>query len=112
MKISGLASGMDTESIINDMMEAHRLPLNKITQQKQYLEWQLNDYRTINRDIRSASDKIFDTMMKSSTFMAKTVSVSNENADRKSTRLNSSHVSISYAVFCLKKKNIRLYLNS
>src|SRR5690625_6168142 len=27
------------------------------------------------------------------------------NADRKSTRLNSSHVAISYAVFCLKKKN-------
>src|SRR5690606_41307714 len=26
--------------------------------------------------------------------------------DRKSTRLNSSHVKISYAVFCLKKKNI------
>src|SRR5699024_12263396 len=26
--------------------------------------------------------------------------------DRKSTRLNSSHVSISYAVFCLKKKNV------
>src|SRR5207249_8553895 len=28
----------------------------------------------------------------------------NQGADRKSTRLNSSHVSISYAVFCLKKK--------
>ena len=28
--------------------------------------------------------------------------------DRKSTRLNSSHVVISYAVFCLKKKNTRL----
>src|SRR5699024_11821653 len=27
-----------------------------------------------------------------------------EEVDRKSTRLNSSHVSISYAVFCLKKK--------
>src|SRR5438874_5297182 len=27
------------------------------------------------------------------------------SADRKSTRLNSSHVEISYAVFCLKKKN-------
>src|SRR5690625_6370209 len=27
------------------------------------------------------------------------------DADRKSTRLNSSHVAISYAVFCLKKKN-------
>src|SRR5699024_12241946 len=29
--------------------------------------------------------------------------------DRKSTRLNSSHVSISYAVFCLKKKNTQAY---
>src|SRR5699024_11257170 len=28
--------------------------------------------------------------------------------DRKSTRLNSSHVSISYAVFCLKKKKYKL----
>src|SRR3712207_8311851 len=27
--------------------------------------------------------------------------------DRKSTRLNSSHANISYAVFCLKKKNTR-----
>src|SRR5699024_12291098 len=30
---------------------------------------------------------------------------SDGEGDRKSTRLNSSHVSISYAVFCLKKKN-------
>src|SRR3712207_8516625 len=29
----------------------------------------------------------------------------NETIDRKSTRLNSSHANISYAVFCLKKKN-------
>src|SRR5256885_7490763 len=28
-----------------------------------------------------------------------------EDVDRKSTRLNSSHLVISYAVFCLKKKN-------
>src|SRR5271154_7642523 len=30
--------------------------------------------------------------------------VQRDAADRKSTRLNSSHMSISYAVFCLKKK--------
>src|SRR3712207_7670997 len=29
-------------------------------------------------------------------------------ADRKSTRLNSSHANISYAVFCLKKKNLKI----
>src|SRR5207249_11987164 len=33
-------------------------------------------------------------------------SAGSQRKDRKSTRLNSSHVSISYAVFCLKKKNI------
>src|SRR5690606_39374797 len=32
------------------------------------------------------------------------------NQDRKSTRLNSSHVKISYAVCCLKKKKIIVYL--
>src|SRR2546430_11274249 len=31
-------------------------------------------------------------------------------SDRKSTRLNSSHSQISYAVFCLKKKKIACYL--
>src|SRR5690606_39404909 len=33
-------------------------------------------------------------------------------ADRKSTRLNSSHVKISYAVFCLKKKNNKEIINT
>src|SRR3712207_8517829 len=32
-----------------------------------------------------------------------------ESQDRKSTRLNSSHANISYAVFCLKKKKKRKY---
>src|SRR5260221_14225466 len=33
-----------------------------------------------------------------------------ERRDRKSTRLNSSHTVISYAVFCLKKKNCPAFL--
>src|SRR3712207_7672596 len=32
-----------------------------------------------------------------------------DGEDRKSTRLNSSHANISYAVFCLKKKNLSSY---
>src|SRR3989339_1895486 len=35
-----------------------------------------------------------------------------KESDRKSTRLNSSHDQISYAVFCLKKKNKKLRLMS
>src|SRR5690625_6048062 len=41
-------------------------------------------------------------------FQAQTLQLASQ-ADRKSTRLNSSHVAISYAVFCLKKK--RKHLN-
>src|SRR5438876_2668650 len=37
------------------------------------------------------------------------VEVVDTRVDRKSTRLNSSHPSISYAVFCLKKKMTGLY---
>src|SRR5690349_24131106 len=36
----------------------------------------------------------------------------NGQGDRKSTRLNSSHVEISYAVFCLKKKKKMKYTNN
>src|SRR5690625_5508857 len=36
---------------------------------------------------------------------ADALSGNRSQSDRKSTRLNSSHVAISYAVFCLKKKN-------
>src|SRR5436309_11049345 len=34
------------------------------------------------------------------------IRISSRRRDRKSTRLNSSHVKISYAVFCLKKKKL------
>src|SRR5690606_41489503 len=36
---------------------------------------------------------------------SRAISMRESSSDRKSTRLNSSHVKISYAVFCLKKKN-------
>src|SRR5699024_11522230 len=44
-------------------------------------------------------------IVRSSFYIGRGMSSGSENGkDRKSTRLNSSHVSISYAVFCLKKK--------
>src|SRR5699024_12734952 len=62
-------------------------------------------YTTLFRSVDSMRIAGIDT----STTSANDSSSSREStelklADRKSTRLNSSHVSISYAVFCLKKK--------
>src|SRR5205814_10664014 len=39
------------------------------------------------------------------------IAVESTIGDRKSTRLNSSHLGISYAVFCLKKKSLRTHGN-
>src|SRR5258705_8766304 len=43
---------------------------------------------------------------RATTWAASWVTVTAQVVDRKSTRLNSSHLGISYAVFCLKKKKL------
>jgi flagellar hook-associated protein 2 len=61
LRFSGLASGMDTESIIKKLMGAERIPLNKTFQQKQRLEWQRDAYREVNAqimDLRSSMEKL------------------------------------------------------
>src|SRR3712207_8933937 len=42
---------------------------------------------------------------------SKAVFLTHQGRDRKSTRLNSSHANISYAVFCLKKQRYRITLH-
>lgn len=48
LRIGGLASGMDIDQIVGDLMKAERMPLNKLKQQKQILQWQRDDYRSMN----------------------------------------------------------------
>lgn len=81
MKIGGLASGIDTDSIIKDMMNANRIPLNKIVQKKQYLDWQLNDYRSSNRQLNDFSTNTWNKMLNPTTsaFRNKTVETSVPN---------------------------------
>ena len=47
-RISGLASGMDIDTIVKNLMNAERMPLDKLKQNKQTLEWQRDDYRAMN----------------------------------------------------------------
>src|SRR5690554_7684508 len=58
-------------------------------------------------DVETARDLLHDGFIRVFTQIS---SYSGKGSDRKSTRLNSSHVRISYAVFCLKKKIYRTHL--
>src|SRR5690606_39953706 len=55
---------------------------------------------------RAARRRNFESLVAGLSERAKFVD--GEEVDRKSTRLNSSHVKISYAVFCLKKKKTKI----
>ncbi|WP_113930738.1 flagellar hook-associated protein 2 [Bacillus sp. P14.5] len=80
MRIGGLATGMDTDQIVKDLMKAEKLPLDKMEQKKTYMEWQRDDYREINKELFDFSNSIFDGVMKQSTFTQKTVNISNPDA--------------------------------
>src|SRR5437867_4735030 len=52
-----------------------------------------------------APDRVVDFAQRRRDIIERQAGNTGDAADRKSTRLNSSHRTISYAVFCLKKKN-------
>ncbi len=78
MRISGLASGFDTESIIADLMRAERVPLDRIFQQKTRTEWQRDEYRTLNTKIAAFRNTVFDLQLQGN-FNLKQALSSNED---------------------------------
>ncbi|OQP07645.1 flagellar cap protein FliD [Geobacillus sp. 46C-IIa] len=78
LRISGLASGMDIDQIVKDLMKAERMPLDKLQQKKQLLEWQRDDYRAMNTLLQGLDDYLFSNITLQSSMLKKTVSSSNE----------------------------------
>jgi flagellar hook-associated protein 2 len=78
MRVGGLASGMDIDSIVADLMKAERMPLDKLKQEKQILEWKRDDYREINTLLLDFRSEL--TQMKlSSKYSARTTTATNED---------------------------------
>ncbi|KRG15072.1 hypothetical protein ACA30_07780 [Virgibacillus soli] len=77
MRIAGLASGMDIDSIVKDLMRAESIPLDKLKQKKQILEWQRDDYRALNTELLSFRDKLAQLKL-TTNYRSRTVSSSNE----------------------------------
>ncbi len=79
MRVSGLASGMNTDDIVKQLMSAHRVPMDKLSQKKQLIEWQRDDYRAMNNKILDFRNAAFDMKLQSS-YLTKKVAVSQESA--------------------------------
>ncbi|GAB0168864.1 flagellar filament capping protein FliD [Lysinibacillus sp. CTST325] len=78
-RIGGLASGMDIDSLVEKLMKAERMPLNKTFQQKQSLEWKRDAYRNVNAKLKTFDTFLLDKMILSGKMNQKTATSSNEN---------------------------------
>lgn len=78
IRFGGLASGIDTDTIIKQLMQAERAPVDKLEQKKQTTEWKRDAYREINRSLMTLRNSAVDLMF-SRNFYAKTSSSSDES---------------------------------
>ena len=58
--VSGLASGIDTESVVQAMLMTEQNKIDKQTQQQQILEWKQDAYRDVITKINDFQDKYFN----------------------------------------------------
>src|SRR2546426_7563977 len=83
---------------------------------KHRLEWSERDRRRAADELNRRLSELFSLqelsyILSGSLQLERIVEQVVRYTDRKSTRLNSSHLVISYAVFCLKKKNTKTSVN-
>lgn len=80
-RISGLASGMDIDSMVKKLMTAESSPLNKLNQQKQLMEWKRDNYRETSVKLVAFLQDKLDKLSKSSSINAQKATITgNTNA--------------------------------
>ncbi|MBO9607981.1 MAG: flagellar filament capping protein FliD [Paenibacillaceae bacterium] len=66
-RITGLSSGMDIDAMVAKMMQAARVPVDKLYQKKQTIEWQRDAYRDMNTTLYDyRNNKLFNQRLDSS----------------------------------------------
>jgi flagellar hook-associated protein 2 len=75
LRISGLATGIDIDKWVTDLMKAHRAPLDRVRQDRQLWQWRQEDYRAMNTSLLSLRSEVFNLKLQG-TFQVKTVTSS------------------------------------
>lgn len=103
VRIPGLATGMDTDAMIKDMLSGEQQKIDKAKQKQQTVKWQQEIYREVMKDIKSLQDKYFsvtspNSIMSSNAWNTLTVSSSNENVITASGSAGANKVDYSFNV--------------
>lgn len=77
-RVSGLASGIDTESIVKQLMTVERLPLDRLKQNRQIMEWTQAAYRDMNSALLAFRNQVSNMRLQGN-FLANKVTSSNES---------------------------------
>lgn len=84
-RITGMVSGIDTDEMVEDLMQAEELELNDLEQEQDYLEWQQEAYREVINELRDFSDSYFSytssksNLLSTSTFNSNTVNYNDQS---------------------------------
>ncbi|MEW6273585.1 MAG: flagellar filament capping protein FliD [Bacillota bacterium] len=78
-RMTGLASGLDTKSIVEDLMKAARIPLDRMLQSQQLLQWKKEDYRAINTTLTNLRTSYVFPLKLQSSFLVKKATSSDES---------------------------------
>ncbi|WP_069650352.1 flagellar filament capping protein FliD [Caloranaerobacter ferrireducens] len=70
LRITGLATGIDTDQMIKDLMKVENIKVDKAKQERQYLVWQRDAYREISNLLRGFKDEYFDVLKPETNFMS------------------------------------------
>ncbi len=79
MRVSGMISGLDTESIIEELVKAKSTKVESLTKEKTKLEWKQEIWSGLNTKIKSFQNTLSNFRF-SSSYKKKTTSVSNSSA--------------------------------
>lgn len=70
LRITGMSSGIDTEGIVQKLIKVEQIKVDRAKQEKQYLEWQKEDYREVANSLRGFQDEFFDVLNPTSNLMS------------------------------------------
>jgi flagellar hook-associated protein 2 len=62
LRIGGLATGLDTESLVRDMMRVHRIRVDRLKQDRQLVEWRRDAYREVTTQLRRFADDFLSSL--------------------------------------------------